>query len=998
MEDEGIRNSTMTAEEEQAGITSVPSRAEEDEIVQKQQRSTTSNLHMVDYVDHFSLRGPSSTVRFRGARVMVYEQSNDQFLLEERVVAGGQRQVTVKRMRNGTFGLRILRTAYTLVTLLLLGFLFVFCFQVVLFLFLNLPVAGGATTNRPWNGGRFIGTILSIPLFLHALGSIMALGTAFVSDTWNGHPLFRSILNISVVAVEWLCFIVFLGVPAVSMIVLLFAGNEKWWELSALVWMIVVFLLFLVFCIGVFYREFTACMDLVEIYVKQEVHHAGRTSRWKLAQRSVLLTQTQRYSGTREERYLIGGTEPYPDKGYSSSPNFEPAHSYTGLYSKMTHSMPLCNTKVFDIVTPPTRRYSLEEIRDIVPFVTNQNWSLEKMFCRNRHARLIYSVQGPSALNSAQISSNLVCTVIGIFLVACLILGLLVWMEQATLVVIVVAVLIGLCCVYPVVRSSIVLFRTHDALRKLAESGGDSVEKGDDDDEAALYQVSETVTITKPRPWYCWSRLLLDFIFLFLWPTASLFQSSNPALGGLFLILSFFSSLRIYFDATWILSELGSVDGIDLLQNEDTETPSEQPAATASYASSVYRSVKTTLLQCDHNSTRSNRALLAKARTSEVIGKISRSRSVGRWMWTYGIFAFAALILLLQASQQDVLTPEGGRPPIVQVQDFYWPPQPDLPYPSCEMTKGFKIPGYGSSSLTDYAFMSALSYETPNITQYHLNDWFGANGVVDEAEFVEQYRKDTNTVENPVYYKLLSIPAVPGYGVIAIRGSQTRWDFLVDAQLWSAAALAQLVRALIPLGWIWTPILDDLVTAINWLEGENLKNVAYYQRTTAFVNDLIENNYTYAGKTFHTLRITGASLGGGLAIITGAQTRASAVGISGLNGGLSRHTFDPPVTEEALNTRTFNVIPDRDIISRIGDRSRLFQEIKCRAPMSSLLGCHSMWRSVCELAYTCGTGDRPVFCRCVRDFGYPEPIQNGTRTFAEACAEQEEKVIKDLPE
>jgi lipase ATG15 len=963
-----------------------------------------SSLHMVDYVDHFSLRGPSSTVRFRGAKVMVYEQNNDQFLLEDRHSTESGHQISVKRMRNGTFGLRFLRSAYTLVTLLLLGFLFVFSLQVVLFLFLNLPVASGATSGRPWDGTKLIGTVLSIPLFLHALGSIMALGTAFVSDTWNGHHLFGSILNISLVAVEWLCFIVFLGIPAAIMCILLFAGNQNWWERSALTWMILVFILFLVFCGGVFYREFTACLDLVSIYNKMEGRNSdNENGGWmRLAQQAALLTQTQRYAGTREERYLIGGTEGYPAKGYSASPDYTPAHSHTGLYSKMTLSMPFCKTKLFDALTPPTRRYSLEEIRDIVPFVTNQNWSLEKMYCRNRYSRVIFAVKGPSALLPAQITSNLICAIVGILLVAGLILGVLVWMEQATVVVIVVAVIIGLCCVGPVVRSSIELYKTHEAVRTAAGIEENDNEDDDDKEDAALYQVSETITITKPRAWYCWTRLMLEVAFLFIWPTATLFGSQNPLLGILFLVLALFSSLRIYFDATWILSELGSIDGVDILMNEndDAESPKEtSPAAPVGYMSSVYHNVKASLM--DHNRDKNNkihRALLAKARTSEVIGKVSRSRSVARWMWIYGVFAFAALILMLQASEQDVLVPAGGRPPIVQITDFYWPPAPDLSYPSCEMTKGFKLPGIGSSSLPDYAFLAALSYETPNVTQYHLDDYFGPGVIVDEAEFVEQYRIKTGTVSNPVYFKLLSIPAIPGYGIVSIRGSQTRWDFLVDAQLWMAAALAQLVRALIPLGWIWTPILDDLVTAVNWLEGENLKKVSYYRITTAFVNDLLENNYSYGGKTFDTLRLTGASLGGGLAIITGAQTRANAVGISGLNGGLSRHTFDPPVSEEALNNRVFNVIPDRDIISRIGDRSRLFQEIQCRAPMNSLLGCHSMWRSVCELAYTCGTIDRPVLCRCVTQFGYPEPIQNGTRTFAEACADQEEQLFVDIPE
>ena len=46
-----------------------------------------------------------------------------------------------------------------------------------------------------------------------------------------------------------------------------------------------------------------------------------------------------------------------------------------------------------------------------------------------------------------------------------------------------------------------------------------------------------------------------------------------------------------------------------------------------------------------------------------------------------------------------------------------------------------------------------------------------------------------------------------------------------------------------------------------------------------------------------------ASLGGGLAIITGAQTDAYAVAISGPGATLSRMTYDPPVELDKLNTQ-----------------------------------------------------------------------------------------------
>ena len=83
--------------------------------------------------------------------------------------------------------------------------------------------------------------------------------------------------------------------------------------------------------------------------------------------------------------------------------------------------------------------------------------------------------------------------------------------------------------------------------------------------------------------------------------------------------------------------------------------------------------------------------------------------------------------------------------------------------------------------------------------------------------------------------------------------------------------------------------------------------------TSGFINDVLDG---YGDSNFTTLRITGASLGGGLAIISGAQTGVAAVAISGLGAELSRHTLNPPVTLAQINEHVFNWIPDRDYIAR----------------------------------------------------------------------------------
>ena len=92
------------------------------------------------------------------------------------------------------------------------------------------------------------------------------------------------------------------------------------------------------------------------------------------------------------------------------------------------------------------------------------------------------------------------------------------------------------------------------------------------------------------------------------------------------------------------------------------------------------------------------------------------------------------------------------------------------------------------------------------------------------------------------------------------------------------------------------------------------------------------------------MRVTGASLGGGLAIITGAQARTPAVAISGLGAELSRNTLKPRISLDDINKYVFNFIPDRDYIARVGGRPRQHQEAQCSASSASLFGCHSMWR------------------------------------------------------
>lgn len=251
---------------------------------------------------------------------------------------------------------------------------------------------------------------------------------------------------------------------------------------------------------------------------------------------------------------------------------------------------------------------------------------------------------------------------------------------------------------------------------------------------------------------------------------------------------------------------------------------------------------------------------------------------------------------------------------IVLADGFEWEAQPQLQYPTCTVGKGFNIPGGEAVSIADFSFLGLMSFASPNESQPLLDQWFGNETVKDDFEYVDTYRKSVGLENHPVEYKLFTVADDPTTAVVAIRGSEARWDWLVDIQLWIGGVLAQIIKNVNPLGILWDPILDEVVFLINFVQSNKLKEVSYYRFSSEFIETLYNG---FEGRQYENLRVTGVSLGGGLSILTGAITGASAISFSGLNAMFSRRTFLPPITEEQLNTRVFNVIPQRDIIANI---------------------------------------------------------------------------------
>jgi len=884
-----------------------------------------------------------------------------------------------------SFGLYVLRSAYTLASLLIFGFALILSFQIILFLFAQLAVeALDASDDSSFTMPDlfFLSTTLSTPVFLFGFSSLMAIATTFVAEAWSGGRLIRAVIGAPAVLKEVMYFVFFLLIPALTLICSLFARVETPWEYTCYAWLASVLTAFVVFVLAIVRCEIIACFRLISIHY-EDLEEGEAISYFKRilrkVRRSVLLVQTQKYSGQKDEQYLITGEDEAPKGGYTFSDKHNPTLTKKSFYTYITELG--CLQFMYETVDPPMRIYSIEEVIDVLPFITTQSWSLESMFCTSNRKRKIITAKGPSALRPDQIISSSVCNILGSLIIIIAVISYLFWMKLGAEIYFLVGVLCFIGFLIPLIRPNIRILQMYADINKedgvkIDEETSSGNAHGDDgveaqrtgNDEAkaeqtTMFRLWESSRITQPKIWVCYTGMLLQFIFFFLFPLVTLFRIGNYPIGIVFIIISFFSFLRKYFNASAILCELGSLNAINIETNPDKGS----------------NSIET--------------ALISKANLAEVVGHISRSNTVNRWMYFFGVFAssifFLVFLSLVQGKSNDG---PGDRPPIILVDDYAYAEEETLQYPSCNMGKGFELSVNGttqSTMLGDYAFFSVLAYENPNVTSYILPQWFD-NKIVDEHERVSKYRAEKGIENTFATFKYFTAPDLPGYSVIAIRGSETNWDWVMNFQLWSASVFAQLVKWLIPYGWMWTPILDDLVWFIGKIQSEQLEKVSYYKDTTAFVEQL--NTVDRKGMT-----ITGASLGGGLAMITGAQTHTNAVAISGPGAAYSRNAVNPQISMDDIDKYVFNFIPDRDYIARIGGRPRQHQEGHCTARNADLIGCHSMWRSMCEINYRCGSKGRPVICRChfQHDFHYPEPepIGTPTRTFKEACSEQEQAFL-----
>jgi hypothetical protein len=796
------------------------------------------------YTDHFTLPAPSSTVRFRSkySAARVFENKTTQFVLEETYdPVTTKRKINVKRMKDTTKGLQFLRATYTIVCILWTGFFFVFALQVLLFLVLDLVIEAGSTTiNTKLNVGKTIGVFLAMIVFIQAFASALVIASHYCSDTWGGHYLVKQFFfsKFNEVTLDWIFFSFFVLIPLLVMCITLLTKMDGWWEVTSLVWFSCVLVFFAIFATNSVVYEVSAAI----ICVKNQY---GGT--WvEIMKRCILLRQRRSYSGRRLVTYLARSLLTHAEEvdQIENTDIYESTRREQLTWWSNITSWKYLSTDdearglhLYKTLNPPVKLFTLDDVQENRPYVTKYTWSLERVFCRPANSRYIAIVSGPGALTKAQLRSSLVCSFIGTGLMLLLLVSILVWMSIPggfIAIIFLVALIMAwgsLKSTFRLLTISKDLFgvkkeikiesiRALEALQSSRQVAG-SIEEIPDQAEGHGEMIGQTEEkfdegegrdtlaetsailfgskasrarslsrrdseymdvpnegifivvryhrITEVTERFCWILFSLEISVLFVYPAVTLFILGNWPVGLLFLFVASISGIRYYINAICVIEEAGTMDIIG--------------------GASVQERWKN------------------KARLSDIIGSITDDKSHSIWIAVLTVFAFIWVGIFLSGigdSNQSQFDTE-----FTYLPNFYYTPKTiDMRYPTCTLNNAIKEFDENATML-DYAFLTILPYKPRELIQSDLDNWFTDIEAVNDEETVSEFRTRTRSDQSAVVFNLFRFKnPEKETAVIAIRGTHTKYDLLADSQLWSAAILMQVLRGILPIGDMWTPILD----------------------------------------------------------------------------------------------------------------------------------------------------------------------------------------------
>ena len=217
---------------------------------------------------------------------------------------------------------------------------------------------------------------LSIPMLVYSIAMGMTLMTRFVVDTFYGHPFLRT-FGLDIVTADWIAFVMYLGIPILTILVTLYMQMLNWWEISCLTWFSTVLIFWSVFSACVLWYEVRECLELIVELEDDLDNDSGLLKKLKYA---VIHCMRNRLSGSKLTCHKMIFSDKGEDDGtFERSEDGRQRLFSEGPLTRLTKWKYM--SCIYSPVEPAKRVYSLDETRGSVSFVTRASWSLEKLFC-----------------------------------------------------------------------------------------------------------------------------------------------------------------------------------------------------------------------------------------------------------------------------------------------------------------------------------------------------------------------------------------------------------------------------------------------------------------------------------------------------------------------------------------------------------------------------------------------------------------------------------------
>jgi len=271
------------------------------------------------------------------------------------------------------------------------------------------------------------------------------------------------------------------------------------------------------------------------------------------------------------------------------------------------------------------------------------------------------------------------------------------------------------------------------------------------------------------------------------------------------------------------------------------------------------------------------------------------------------------------------------------------------PYPVCNMVWGSKDSPLRALDLANLAWV--IYDPTPDQTQAkaHIQKMLdGSFPTERHAQLVDV--KDY--MDLPRWGHIHFPPTgngTRGTRVVAVKGTSTVMDALVDTNLFSTVKVLQSFQLVLPVMTVLPRLVIQWILHRVHLSTAREAEKRIWDSLEKDVGDLMKK---YPNDAFV---ITGHSLGGGLSQIVAAKLNVPALVWSAPGAEYSAKRFGIQV--QSLKRNVVSVMPDHDVVPRVDLQGGMVQLIECRkkdGSEASALNCHSLVKTACEVWRTCG--------------------------------------------